>query len=65
MVTAPIFGASKLSHIDIALSALEVKMTSELRAEISSLSDEPPLATDRLEEHEGFFYRDWNPSKPL
>lgn len=65
VVTAPIFGASKLSQIDIALSALEIEMTSELRVEISSLSDEPPLATDRLEEQKGFFYKDCKPSESL
>jgi aryl-alcohol dehydrogenase-like predicted oxidoreductase len=62
-VTAPIFGASKLSHIDVALGALEIEMTPEWRAEISALSYEPPLATDRREEQHGFFYRDWVPEK--
>lgn len=60
-VTAPIFGASKLGHIDVALSALEIEMTPEWWAEISALSYQPPLATDRREEQQGFFYKGWNP----
>jgi aryl-alcohol dehydrogenase-like predicted oxidoreductase len=60
-VTAPIFGASKLGHIDVALSALEIEMTPEWWAEISSLSYQPPLATDRREEQHGFFYKNWRP----
>jgi len=32
------------------VAAAEIEMTEELRREISSLSPEPPLATDRSEE---------------
>jgi aryl-alcohol dehydrogenase-like predicted oxidoreductase len=48
-VTAPIIGARSLAQLDESLGALEVKMTPELRAEISALSPEPPPATDRSE----------------
>lgn len=65
-VTAPIFGARSVRHIDTALSALDIAMTPEWRAEVSALSIEPPNATDRLEEKRGFFYRGWRPeSKPV
>jgi len=49
-VTAPIIGARNLTQLDDSLKALEIKLTPELRAEISALSPKPPLATDREEE---------------
>ena len=49
-VTAPIIGARNLAQLESSLKSLEVKMTPDLRAEISALTPEPPLATDRNEE---------------
>jgi aryl-alcohol dehydrogenase-like predicted oxidoreductase len=49
-VTAPIIGARNLEQLEPSLAAAELKMTPEWRAEISALSPEPPLATDRAEE---------------
>jgi aryl-alcohol dehydrogenase-like predicted oxidoreductase len=49
-VTAPIVGARNLAQLKSSLGALDIPMTAELRAEISALSPEPPLATDRSEE---------------
>ncbi|MGD0783625.1 MAG: hypothetical protein ABSA30_12270, partial [Candidatus Aminicenantales bacterium] len=49
-VTAPIIGARNLLQLETALSAAGIRMTPELRAEISALSPEPPPATDRTEE---------------
>jgi aryl-alcohol dehydrogenase-like predicted oxidoreductase len=49
-VTAPIIGARNLDQLEGSLKALDITMTPELRAEISALSPEPPLATDRTEE---------------
>ncbi len=60
-VSAPIFGASTVKHVDIALSSLEIEMTSDWREEISALSNQPPKATDRLEEQRGYFYKGWRP----
>jgi aryl-alcohol dehydrogenase-like predicted oxidoreductase len=50
-VTAPIIGARNLEQLEPSLAAAELKMPPELRAEISALSPEPPLATDRAEEN--------------
>jgi len=49
-ITAPIIGARNLEQLEPSLAALDVPMTPEWRDEISSLSPEPPLPTDRLEE---------------
>mgnify|MGYP000900740481 CR=1 FL=1 len=49
-VTAPIIGARNLDQLEPSLAAAELDMTAELRAEISALSPEPPVATDRAEE---------------
>ena len=49
-VTAPIIGARNLEQLDASLAATEVDMTPEWRAEISTLSPVPAVATDRLEE---------------
>jgi aryl-alcohol dehydrogenase-like predicted oxidoreductase len=53
-VTAPIIGARNLTQLEGSLKALEIKMTPELRAEVSALSPEPPPATDRNEERTPF-----------
>lgn len=49
-VTAPIIGARSLEQLEGSLKSLEIEMTPELRDEISSLSPQPPLATDREDE---------------
>lgn len=49
-ITAPIIGARNLAQLESSLKALEIKLTPELRAEISALSPEPAVATDRDEE---------------
>jgi aryl-alcohol dehydrogenase-like predicted oxidoreductase len=49
-VTAPIIGARNVDQLEGSLQAAEIEMTPELRAEISALSIEPPLATDRTDE---------------
>jgi aryl-alcohol dehydrogenase-like predicted oxidoreductase len=56
-VTAPIIGARSVDQLAASLAALDVEMTPEWRAEISALSIEPPLATDRREEKGGVFYQ--------
>ena len=49
-VTAPIIGARNLQQLEPSLAAADLDMTDQQRAEISALSPEPPLATDRSEE---------------
>jgi aryl-alcohol dehydrogenase-like predicted oxidoreductase len=49
-VTAPLIGARNLEQLVASLGALEIRMTQELRAQVSALSPEPPPATDRSEE---------------
>lgn len=49
-VTAPIIGARSVEQLEGSLGAAEIRMTPELRAEISALSPAPPPATDRNEE---------------
>ena len=58
-VTAPIIGARNLTQLEDSLKSLDIKLTPELRGEISALSPEPPLATDREEERtsDGFMRR--------
>jgi aryl-alcohol dehydrogenase-like predicted oxidoreductase len=56
-VTAPIIGARNVEQLEASLAALDVEMTPEWRAEISALSIEPPLATDRSEERMGVVYQ--------
>jgi aryl-alcohol dehydrogenase-like predicted oxidoreductase len=53
-VTAPIIGARNLDQLNGSLRSMEIIMTSELRFEISALSPEPPLATDRADERASF-----------
>ncbi|MBK9748280.1 MAG: aldo/keto reductase [Chloroflexi bacterium] len=49
-VTAAIVGARSVAQLESSLAALDVPMTPEWRAEISTLSATPPPATDRSEE---------------
>jgi aryl-alcohol dehydrogenase-like predicted oxidoreductase len=49
-VTCPIIGARNVEQLKPSLDAANVEMTPELRAEISALSREPAIATDRSEE---------------
>jgi aryl-alcohol dehydrogenase-like predicted oxidoreductase len=55
-VTAPIIGARNMGQLKSAVAAIDIKMTPELRDKISSLSPEPPPATDRNEERTPFNY---------
>jgi aryl-alcohol dehydrogenase-like predicted oxidoreductase len=49
-VTAPIIGARNLEQLEASLAAAAVEMTPAWRAEISALSVDPAVATDRSEE---------------
>lgn len=49
-VTAPIVGARSAQQLEASLQAATINLTEQERAEISSLSVEPPPATDRSEE---------------
>lgn len=49
-ITAPIIGARNVAQLEGSLKAVDINMTPELRAEISALSPEPAVATDRDEE---------------
>ncbi|MCB0086194.1 MAG: aldo/keto reductase, partial [Caldilineaceae bacterium] len=49
-VTAPIIGARNVNQLEASLDAVNVEMTQKWWKEISDLSYEPPLATDRSEE---------------
>jgi aryl-alcohol dehydrogenase-like predicted oxidoreductase len=49
-VTAPIIGARNVEQFEGSLASLDIAVTPEWRDEISALSLEPPLATDRSEE---------------
>lgn len=49
-VTAPIIGARNLEQLEGSLKSLEIDMTPELYEEVSALSPEPPVATDRAED---------------
>ncbi|MBN1488142.1 MAG: aldo/keto reductase [Anaerolineae bacterium] len=55
-VTAPIIGARNLEQLEGALNSVDIQMTPELYAQITSLSPEPPPATDRNEERSNFDY---------
>lgn len=46
-VTAPILGARTLDQLNDTLGCLDIGLTPEQRAEITALSVDPPLATDR------------------
>jgi aryl-alcohol dehydrogenase-like predicted oxidoreductase len=49
-VTAPIIGSRNLAQLEGSLKSIDIKMTPELREEISAFSPTPPPATDRNEE---------------
>ena len=49
-VTCPIVGARNLQQLQPALDSVSVKMSTEMRKQISALSRTPPPATDRFEE---------------
>jgi aryl-alcohol dehydrogenase-like predicted oxidoreductase len=49
-ITAPIIGARDLTQLEASLESLEIEVTPELRAEITALSVDPPVAADRDEE---------------
>lgn len=49
-VTAPIIGARSVEQLAPSLAAASYTMTPEMRAEITALTPEVPLATDRSEE---------------
>ena len=49
-VTAPIIGARTVAQLEASLAAAEIAMTPAWRSEISALSIEPPVATDRTED---------------
>ncbi|MDD7201975.1 MAG: aldo/keto reductase [Sphaerochaetaceae bacterium] len=49
-VTCPLIGAKNLEQLELALAAVDIQMTTEMRSEITALSVEPPSATDRTEE---------------
>lgn len=49
-ITAPIIGARSLHQLESSLRSTEIEMTAELRERISSLTPEPPPATDRSDE---------------
>jgi aryl-alcohol dehydrogenase-like predicted oxidoreductase len=49
-VTAPIIGARNVEQLEASLAAVDVEMTDAWWQEISQLSYQPPVATDRSEE---------------
>jgi aryl-alcohol dehydrogenase-like predicted oxidoreductase len=49
-ITAPIVGARNVNQLEASLKSLDIEMTPDLRAEITALSVDPPVATDRDEE---------------
>lgn len=49
-ITSPIIGARNVEQLKPSLESVNIDMTPELRAEISTLSATPPLANDRLED---------------
>jgi aryl-alcohol dehydrogenase-like predicted oxidoreductase len=49
-ITCPIIGARNVTQLQPSLDAVNIEMTAELRADISALSRQPALATDRLDE---------------
>ncbi len=49
-ITAPIIGARNVAQLEESLQAMTVPMTPDLRAALSALTPEPPLATDRNDE---------------
>ena len=55
-VTAPIIGGRNSKQLEESLKSVDIKMTKKLRNYISSLSPEPPIATDRNEEQTIYNY---------
>lgn len=51
-VTAPIIGARSIEQLNDTLAAVKIPMTQGWRNEISELSVEPAVATDRTEERQ-------------
>ena len=49
-ITSPIIGARNVEQLKPSLESVNIDMTPELRAEISTLSKQPPPANDRLDE---------------
>ena len=49
-ITAPIIGARNVTQLETSLAAANFRMTPEILAQITELSDSPGNATDRLEE---------------
>ncbi|WP_239614831.1 aldo/keto reductase [Cohnella mopanensis] len=49
-ITAPIIGARNVEQLEPSLAAVDLDFTAEWRGEITALSIDPPLATDRSEE---------------
>jgi len=49
-ITAPIIGARNIEQLEPSLAAVDLEFTGEWRKEITALSIDPPLATDRSEE---------------
>lgn len=49
-ITAPIIGARNLKQLEDSLSAIDMQIAPEVLAYVTSLSDTPANATDRLEE---------------
>ena len=55
-VTAPIIGGRNSNQLQESLKSIDIKMTKELRSQISALSPNPPTATDRNEEQTKYNY---------
>lgn len=55
-VTCPLIGARNVEQLAPALSACELEMSEDLRAEVAALSPAPPPATDRNEEDSAHNY---------
>jgi len=49
-ITAPIIGARSVEQLEPSLAAVDLDFTDEWRREVTALSIDPPLATDRSEE---------------
>jgi len=55
-VTAPIIGGRNTAQLKDSINSLDINMNSELREQISKLSFDPALATDRNEENTKYNY---------
>ncbi|NOV03736.1 aldo/keto reductase [Paenibacillus planticolens] len=49
-ITAPIIGARSVEQLEPSLAAVDLNFTNEWRKEVTALSIDPPIATDRSEE---------------